>query len=122
MNSTKTLRMISNIVYTVGIIIVLCLGTISLFGLNEAIDSTAMLPFTWKEQAFMGLALGTVPMLFACMAVYKFNAIKNSTHKKRNFIFIFLPVFICSTCALYVIGVIVVGMINTFVFQGELFY
>lgn len=122
MNSKRTLKIISNTVYTVGIVIALCLGTISLFGANETIDTTAMIPFTWKEQAFIWLALGTVPMLLACMAVYKFNAIENSTHKNRNFIFIFLPGFICSACALYVIGVIIVGMINTFVFQGELFY
>ncbi len=122
MNWTNTLKIISNAVYTVGVVIALCLGTISLFGFDETINSTAMLPFNWKEQAFIWLSLGTVPMLLVCMAVYKFNAIKNSTHKKRNFIFIFLPGFICSACALFVIGVIIVGMINTFVFQGELFY
>ena len=121
MNWTKTLKIISNAVYTVGVVIVLCLGTISIFGSNEPINSTAMIPFTWKEQAFIWLALGTVPMLLACMAVYKFNVIKSCAHKKRNFIFIFLPGFICSACALFLIGVMIVGMINTFVFQGKLF-
>ncbi len=119
MNWTKTLKIISNIAYIVGVVITLCLGIISLFGTNEIINSTAMIPFTWKEQAFIWLAFGTVPMILACMAVYKFSAINNSTHKKRNFIFIFLPGFVCSACALYVIGVIIVGMINTFVFQGK---
>jgi hypothetical protein len=119
MNWTKTLKIISNIAYIVGVVITLCLGIISLFGTNEIINSTSMIPFTWKEQAFIWLAFGTVPMILACMAVYKFSAINNSTHKKRNFIFIFLPGFVCSACALYVIGVIIVGMINTFVFQGK---
>ncbi len=122
MNSTKTLKITSNAVYTVGVVIALCLGTISLFGSNEVFNSAAMIPFTWREQAFIWLALGTVPMLLACMAVYKFNAIKNSTHKKRNFFFIFLPGFICTACALVVVGVIIVGMLNTFVFQGKLFH
>ena len=122
MNWTKTLKIVTNAVYTVGVVITLCLGTISLFGSNKSIDPTAMIPITWKERAFIWLALGTVPMLMACMAVYKFNAIKNSTHKKRNFILIFLPGFICSACAIFVIGVIIVGMLNTFVFQGQLFY
>ena len=121
MNWTKTLKITSNAIYTVGVAIVLCLGIISIFGSNKTIDSTAMIPFTWQEQAFTWLALGNVPMLLACMAVYKFNAIKNSIQKKRNFIFIFLPGFICSACALFVIGVIIVGMLNTFVFQGNLF-
>ena len=121
MNCPKILRIISNAVYTVGVVIVLYLATISIFGSNEPINSTAMIPFTWKEHAFIWLALGIVPMLLACMAVYKFNDIKISTHKNRNFIFIFLPGFICSACALFVIGVIIVGMINSFVFQGKLF-
>lgn len=115
MNMTKTLKTISIVIYTIGIVITLCLGTISLLGSNEPIDSTAMIPFTRKEQAFICLALGAVPMLLACMAVYKFNAIKNSTHKRRNFLFIFIPGFVCSACALYVIGVIIAGMINSFV-------
>jgi hypothetical protein len=116
MNWTKTLKIISNAIYTVGVVIVLCLGTINIFGSNEPINSSAMIPFTWKEQAFIWLALGTVPMILACMAVYKFNAMRSSIHKNRNFIFIFLPGFICSACALFLIGVIIVGMINTFVF------
>lgn len=75
-----------------------------------------MTTFTWKELAFIWLAFGTVPMVLACMAVYKFNDLKNSIHKKRNFILIFLPEFICSACALYVLGVIIAGMVNTFIF------
>lgn len=121
MDWTKTIKIISNVVYSIGVIIFLCIGVIGLFGPNAAINPVAMIPITWKEQAFVWLALGTVPMLFACMAVYKSNVIKNSTHKKRNFILIFLPGFICSACALFAIGVVIVGMINTFVFFGELF-
>lgn len=75
-----------------------------------------MTTFTWKELAFIWLAFGTVPMVLACMAVYKFNDLKNSIHKKRNFILIFLSGFICSACALYVLGVIIAGMVNTFIF------
>ena len=121
MNWTKLLKVISNAVYTIGVFIVLCLGTTSIFGSNATINSTAMIPVTWKEQAFIRLALGTIPMIFACIVVYKFNNIKNSTHRKRNFIFIFIPGFVCSACSLYVIGVIILGMINAFVFQGKLF-
>jgi len=121
MNRTKTAKIISNAVYSCGVVIALFLGIASLFGPNEAINPEAMLPVTWKEQAFIGLAFGTVPMLLACMAVYKFNDIKNSVHNKRNLVLIFLPGFICSICALFVIGVIVAGMINTFIFHGALF-
>jgi hypothetical protein len=115
MGTSKTIKIISNAVYIIGVAIALSLGITILFGSNEAINPDAMLPFTWKEQAFMGLAFGTVPMLLACMAVYKFNEIKNSVHKKRNFVLVFFPGFICSACALFIIGIIVAGMINSFI-------
>ena len=121
MGQAKIVKIISNITYSVGALIVICLGAVSLFGSSEMMNPDAMLPFTYKERAFLSLAFGTVPMLLACMAVYKFNAIKKSEHKKRSFIFVFLPGFICSACALFVIGVIILGMINSFVLHGALF-
>lgn len=110
----KTARIISNIVYGIGVVITVSLGCIALFGSTQMINPDAMLPFTWKEQAFIWLAFGAIPMLFACMSVYKFNAIKNSLHKKRNFFLIFLPGFICAACALFIIGLLIAGMVNSF--------
>ncbi len=110
----KPLRIISNTIYGIGVAIAISLGCVALLGSNQMINSDTMLPFTWREQAFMWLAFGTIPMLLACMAVYKFNAIKNCSHKIRNFIFIFFPGFICAACALFIIGLLVVGMVNSF--------
>ena len=118
MKQPKIVKIISNTVYSVGVIIVLSLGTVSLFGSNEIMNPDAMIPFTYKERAFFLLVFGTVPMILACMAVYKYNAVKNSVHKKRNFVFIFLPGFICSACALFVICVFIAGylsMINFYI-------
>ncbi len=115
MNGTKTARIVSNAIYSIGVAIAFCLGAVALFGSKEAINPMAMIPVTYKERAFMGLALGAVPMLLACMAVYRFSGIKNSSHKKRNFILLFLPGFICSACALFVLGIIIVGMVNSFI-------
>ncbi len=112
---SRTARIISNIIYGIGAVITAALAGISIFGSNQAVNPEAMLPVTWKEQAFMWLAFGSIPMLLACMAVYRFNEVKNSTHKKRNFVLIFLPGFACSACALFVIGVVIVGMINSFI-------
>jgi hypothetical protein len=110
----KPARIISNIVYGIGAAIAVCLACAALFGSSRTINPGAMLPFTQREQAFIWLAFGTVPMLLACMAVYKFNAVKNSTHKIRNFILIFLPGFTCAVCALFMIGLVTVGMVNSF--------
>lgn len=112
---SKTIKIVSNGVYIIGAAIALSLGFVSLFGSNETMNPEAMIPVTWKERAFMGLAFGAIPMLLACMAVYRFNEIKNSVHKKRNFVLIFLPGFICSACMLFIISVVVVGMINSFI-------
>ncbi len=113
----KTARIISDIVYGLGVVIAVSLGCIALFGSAHPVNPDAMLPLTWKEQAFIWLAFGSIPMLLACMAVYKFNEIKNSSHKKRNIVLIFLPGFICSACAIYIAGVVVVGMVNSFLLR-----
>lgn len=112
---SKAARIISNIVYAVGTVITATLVGIALFGPNQTVNPEAMLPFTLKEQAFTWLAFGATPMVLACMAVFRFNEIKNSVNKKRNFVLIFLPGFACSACALFVIGVVIVGMINSFI-------
>ena len=121
MGSAKTVKILSNAIYSVGVLVVICLSGICLFGPNKAVNPDAMLPITWKTDAFIWLAFGSNPMLLACMAVYKFNDIKNSIHKKRSFILIFLPGFVCSACAVFIICLILLGYVNTLVFQGNLF-
>ena len=103
----KILKVISNTIYSVGIVAVLCMTATALFGPNVYDDPTSMDPLTWRERAFYWLVLGAVPMLLACMAVYRLNDIKNSSHKKRNFILIFLPEFVCAACVLVVVGEII---------------
>lgn len=92
----KIAKIISNIVYATGVVITVTLSGSALFGSTQIVNPDAMLPITRKEQAFILLAFGAIPMLLACMAVYKFNVIKNSDNKKQNFVLIFLPGFICS--------------------------
>ena len=110
----KSARMISNTIYGIGVAIAISLGGIALFGSNQMINPDVMIPFTPREQAFIWLAFGSIPMLLACMAVYKFNAVKNSSHKIRNLIIIFFPGFICAACTLFIIGLLIVGMVNSF--------
>jgi len=112
MNSGKAAKAVSNVIYSLGAAIVICLAGISLLGSKEAVYPDAMIPYSWRELSFIWLAAGSIPMLLACMAVYKFNAIKNSVHKKRNFILLFLPGLICSACLLFIIGIIMIMMMN----------
>lgn len=110
----KSVKIISNIVYGIGVIIVICLAFTALFGSDRITNPDAMIPLTWKERAFIWMAAGSIPMLLACMAVYKLNELKNSTHKKSYFFIIFLPGFICGACLLFISGILIAGMVNSF--------
>ena len=119
MKSSKPIKITANIIYSLGVIIVLMLGCMFLFGSREPINPEAMLAFSWREQAFIGLAFGSIPMLLASFFVYRFNNIKESPHKKWLFCLIFLPGFICGACALYIAGILAGGYINMFVNWGN---
>lgn len=117
---TKRAKIISNIVYGIGAAIALVLVFIAVLGGNEPINPEAMFPVTPKERAFIGLAVGAIPMIFAGMAVCKFNDVKNFKHKVRSFILIFLPGAVCAGCMLFLITVIVIGYLNMFLNWGPL--
>ena len=102
----------ANAVYIVGVCIAAGLGLVALFGSRAAIYPDAMIPWTWREAAFLGLAVGAIPMFAACFAAYRVNGVKTGARRRRDFTLIFLPGFVCGACALYLIAVIVIGMIN----------
>ena len=110
----KTARIISNIIYGVGAAITACLSCVALFGSRQVINPDAMIPITIREQAFLALAAGSIPMLIACIAVYRLNGVKSTTHAKRNTVLILLPGLICGGCALFCIGVLFVGYSRMF--------
>ncbi len=114
----KTVKIISDIVYGIGAAIVLVLGAFALFGASAPVNPDTMIPFTQKELAFIWLSFGTIPMLAACFAVYFFNTLQKSAHKTRDFILIFLPGFICAALALFNIGVVILGVANSFFFNS----
>jgi hypothetical protein len=119
MRPSKPIKIIANTIYAIGATIVLLLVCIFLFGSREPVRPEAMLAFSWSEQAFIGLALGSVPMLLAGLFVYCCNNIKESPAKKRIFCLIFLPGFVCGICALFIAGVLAIGYFNMFVNWGN---
>ncbi len=110
MMTSQTAKVVSNTVYAIGAVIFAVLIGLVIFGAEIIPDPNAMIAWSMREAAVVGLAVGTIPMLFACMAVYKFNGIKQSTHKARNLFLIFLPAFICGACLLICIGIWVTMM------------
>jgi len=103
-------RAIANVVYGMGVIAVIVLGLTALFGSREIVFPQAMIPFTWREEAFALLAWGSVPMLLACMAAYRFNGVAERARKRRDFVLVFLPGLVCAACALFVIVVVLLGI------------
>ena len=108
---SKAKRTIANTIYGIGVTIVIVLGLTALFGSREIVFPQAMIPYTWREEAFVLLVWGSVPMLLACMAAYRFNVVAESAHKRRNFVLMFLPGFICAACTLFVIGAILLNVL-----------
>ena|GEM_PF-6625249 len=90
---TKYFRITSNVVYSIGVACVLILVAISLFGSEELANPTAMV--SMKYSAWVCLAVGMTPMIISTVAFYAFNNFKNSKHKVKKFMLIFLPSFIC---------------------------
>lgn len=114
MRWTDYVKILSAVIYFFGANIVLALSAIWLFGPDRVLNPDAMLPMTWRESAFMGLAFGCIPMLFITFAVYIFyrNFLQSGKHPKRNTIFLFLPGFVCLVCAMVVIGALAIGYIQ----------
>ena len=107
----KHFKTISNIVYTIGCIMVLVLGFTCFLGPKEIVNPNAMLLISFREQAFYLLAFGSVPMLAACFAVYFLNKIHLQQKKLLKFFLVFIPGIICAGCVIFIIGVVLYGFI-----------
>lgn len=111
----RLFKIILGIIYSIGTCIKLTLSAIFLSRSDIVINPDAMLPIQLYEEAFMLLAFGTTPMVISCYIVYKIFDIKNSYHYKRNWVLIFTPGIICASCMVFLIGLLFMGMINSFI-------
>ncbi len=107
-------RKAADLVYALGVAICLILIVTALFGSTAVINPDAMLPITHRERAFGFLAAGAAPMLVACAVVYRLHRFHHQPHRWRNAGLIFLPGAICAACALFLVAILILGMINTF--------
>ena len=111
----KISKIIWGVIYFIGTCITLFISIVLLSRSDIIINQEAMIPFQLYEQAFILLAFGSIPMVIACYMVYKVYEIKMSYHSKRNSIIIFIPGIICVSCATFMFGLLLVGMINSFI-------
>ena len=105
----KNANAISQIVYSIGIFCVIVLVAVSFWGsgwslvVDSDFNQTHFSPYFYLDPGAripvnhiggFGLAIGTIPMILACVAVYKYNVDK-SKHKYRKIGLIFLPAYVC---------------------------
>ncbi len=117
MSPSNAPRLAVDVVYVVGTVICLVLGATALFGSNAVMDPDAMLPFTYRERAFLFLCVGAIPMVAACVGVYVVHQIGRKPHHWRKACLVFLPGAICAACALYAVAILLIGMVNMVLFR-----
>ncbi|MDR1266270.1 MAG: hypothetical protein LBK42_12130 [Propionibacteriaceae bacterium] len=107
----RAAKAISLTVYIIGASITVILGSLALFGPDQPIDPDSMLLLSWREEAFLGLAVGALPMLLAGLAAHRFGA---PAHRRRDLVLLLLPGFVCAAGALFLVGLLALGYINMF--------
>ncbi len=105
-------KKLANSVYALGLAAFLVLAGFVLFGAGIVPSPEAMIAWSMREIAFVGLAFGAIPMVLAGVAVYRLNEVKQSEHKRRNSILIFAPGLLCGACLLFVLGLLAFMMIQ----------
>ena len=112
MQTSTTTKIIAIAVYALGAAIVAALVVLYICGASYVPFPDAMLPATLSEIAFEYAAIGAIPMTLASLIMYNFVGIKNSVHRRRNAVFLFLPAAICGGCVMYFIGMFVVFLVK----------
>jgi hypothetical protein len=115
MNIPPFTKHLSNVIYAIGVLFFTALVGMWVFGGNTVLFPDAMLPYTLREQSFIWMAAGAVPMILASMAVYKYNAVKTSAHKKRNLALIFAPGFVCCGCLLFILAILAIMFVQAII-------
>ena len=108
----KVAKIVSNIAYSIGVVIFATLVLLYIFDANYVPFPNNMLPLSLREIAVEYAALGAIPMIAACIAVYRFNDVKKSPHKKRNMVIIFFPGAVCGICFLFIASIFVLMMVK----------
>lgn len=109
MKHLNAAKLLSGLVYGAGALIVLCLLVLWAAQIQFVPFPEAMLPSTLSELAFGWLALGTLPMMLACAALYRCWGLADRAHPKRSLCLVLLPGLLCALCLLFILGTWTVG-------------
>jgi hypothetical protein len=119
MKKYKLSKIISGAVFGLGVTAVVMLVLMALIGGDAQPNSDAMITFSYKEIASLWLAFGAIPMIAACIFVYRLNNIRHSANRKLKTLLVFLPSVLPVICALFWGGALLIGYINMFTNWGK---
>lgn len=112
MDKKKFLVRVIDVIYILGVLIVIYHLGLAIFVGNEVPYPDAMLPYTYFEIATGNLAFGAIPMTLASIGFWRVNLLRQSKNKVRNLILVFLPATICLLCMAFYVALIVYMMIS----------
>lgn len=106
---------IIDIIYGIGVLIVIYHLGLVIFAGNVVPYPDAMLPSPYWEIVPFRLAMGAIPMTLASFFFWRGNELAQSGKRKRNFILTFLPAAICLLCFAFYAAITIYTMLS-FVF------
>lgn len=106
---------IIDIIYGIGVLIVIYHLGLVIFAGNVVPYPDAMLPSPYWEIVPFRLAMGAIPMTLASIFFWRSNELEQSGKRKRNFILTFLPAVICLLCFAFYVVITIYSMVS-FVF------
>lgn len=109
MNQKKILVKVIDVVYVLGVLIVIYQLGLALFMGKVVPYPDMMLPYTYFDIATGNLAFGAIPMTLVSIVFWRVNLLRQSKNKVRNLILVFLPAAICLLCMAFY-GVLIVYM------------
>lgn len=115
-NKEKFRIKIIDVIYAIGVLIVIYHLGLAAFAGNVVPYPDAMLPYTYLEIVSMRLAFGAIPMIIASVFFWRRNRLSESVHKKRNRLLVFLPSAICLLCMIFYVALFI-WMMASFAFH-----
>ena len=107
---------IIDIIYGIGVLIVIYHMGLLIFAGSVVPYPDAMLPSPYWEIVPFRLAMGAIPMTLASIFFWRRNRLGQSGRRKRNFILCFLPAIICLLCMMFYVVLVILAM-TSFVFN-----
>lgn len=103
---------IVDIIYGIGVSIVIYHLGLVIFAGNVVPYPDAMLPSPYWEIVPFRLAMGVIPMTLASIFFWRGNLLGKSKNRNRNLVLTFLPSLICLLCFLFYAAITIYAMVS----------